>query len=172
MANDKQSRQQFSERAQTGSGSAQQGEYQPSQRGQQSGGRALYGNDWDLVGGQHNAPEENGFRRVGKNRGGAKCCGREQPHIGMRQPGCDVSCGDSTQRPVDQRDTEERAERGAPSRSQALLGGRELYQIDELVDERAGRWSATFFQGTTDFSRALDRPLAAIEQRLDRNKVV
>jgi HSP20 family protein len=37
MANDKQSRQQFSERAQTSSGSAQQGEYQPSQGGQQGG---------------------------------------------------------------------------------------------------------------------------------------
>ena len=37
MANDKQSRQQFSERAQTSSGSAQQGEWQPSQRAQQSG---------------------------------------------------------------------------------------------------------------------------------------
>jgi len=33
MANDKQSRQQFSERAQTSSGSAQQGEWQPGQRG-------------------------------------------------------------------------------------------------------------------------------------------
>lgn len=37
MANDKQSRQQSSERAQTSSGSAQQGEWQPSQRSQQGG---------------------------------------------------------------------------------------------------------------------------------------
>ena len=36
MANDKQSRQQYSERAQTGAGSAQQGEYQPSPRGSTS----------------------------------------------------------------------------------------------------------------------------------------
>src|SRR3954467_7868750 len=36
MANDKESRQQSSERAQTSSGSAQQGEYQPSSRGSMS----------------------------------------------------------------------------------------------------------------------------------------
>src|SRR6266513_1722454 len=52
-----------------------------------------------------------------------------------------------------------------------LLGRGELYEIDELVNERASRRVSTLLERPPNLGGALDGALPFVQQRLDRNQL-
>src|SRR6185503_14550060 len=99
--------------------------------------------------------------------------GRRDPQqrIRIREAASYRTGRDSMQRPIDEGGAENRPERGAPARTQFLLGAGELHQIDELVNERARRRSSTLLERATNLGGTLDRALTLVQELLNRNEL-
>src|SRR6185436_955308 len=99
--------------------------------------------------------------------------GRRDPQqrIRIREAASYRTGRDSMERPIDEGGAENRPERGAPARTQFLLGAGELHQIDELVNERARRRSSTLLERATNLGGTLDSAFALVEKLLNRNEL-